>query len=163
MVLQSPRQLEWWVIKRSNRTEWSTKNVMMRCLEEQCDGKLRHRSFATQIYNKYNFWMDVPSITSFNFLLHFFHVQSTLLLSYSSTFQCANMSYYIKYHWLNWLNSSLSRERDWTRWNSFHLVPASKQVAVSVWHKPVAVCTALNSWWWTERPSETRTALRKNK
>ena len=27
--------------------------------------------------------------------------------------------------------------------------------AVSVWHMSVAVCTVLNSWWWTERPSET--------
>jgi hypothetical protein len=26
-----------------------------------------------------------------------------------------------------------------------HLVPASKQVALSVWHKPAAVCTVLNS------------------
>ena len=32
---------------------------------------------------------------------------------------------------------------------------ASKQVAVPIWHKPVAMCTILNSWWWTERPSET--------
>jgi hypothetical protein len=31
---------------------------------------------------------------------------------------------------------------------------ANKQVAVPVWHMPVAVCTVLNSWWWTERPSE---------
>jgi len=37
----------------------------------------------------------------------------------------------------------------------FPLVPASKQVAVSVWHIPVAVCTVLNSWWWTKRTSET--------
>ena len=36
----------------------------------------------------------------------------------------------------------------------FHLIPASKQTAVSVWQMPVAVCTVLNSWWWTERPSE---------
>ena len=28
---------------------------------------------------------------------------------------------------------------------SFHLVPASKQTAVSVWHMPVAVCAVLNS------------------
>ena len=28
-------------------------------------------------------------------------------------------------------------------------------LAVSVWHIPVAVCTVLNTWWWTERPSET--------
>jgi hypothetical protein len=28
-------------------------------------------------------------------------------------------------------------------------------LAVSVWHIPVAVCTVLNSWWWTERLSET--------
>jgi hypothetical protein len=39
--------------------------------------------------------------------------------------------------------------------SEFHLVPASKQVAISVWHMPVAVCTVLNSWWWTERPSKT--------
>jgi len=37
----------------------------------------------------------------------------------------------------------------------FHLVLLSKQSAVSVWHMPVAVCTVLNSWWWTERPPET--------
>jgi hypothetical protein len=32
---------------------------------------------------------------------------------------------------------------------------ASKQTAVPVWHIPVAVCTVLNPWWWTEWPSET--------
>ena len=32
---------------------------------------------------------------------------------------------------------------------------ATKQTVVSVWHTPVAVCTVLNSWWRTERPSET--------
>ena len=37
---------------------------------------------------------------------------------------------------------------------------ASKQTAVSVWQMPVAVCTVLNSWWWTANPSETcRTSL----
>jgi hypothetical protein len=52
-----------------------------------------------------------------------------------------------------------------TRWNSmeFLLLPASKQTAISLWHMPVAVCKVLNSWWWTERPSETRRMLRKNK
>ena len=30
-----------------------------------------------------------------------------------------------------------------------------QQVAVSVWHMPLAVCTVVNSWWWTERPSKT--------
>jgi hypothetical protein len=35
---------------------------------------------------------------------------------------------------------------------SFHFVPASKQTSVSVWHIPIAICTVLNSWWWTERP-----------
>ena len=29
------------------------------------------------------------------------------------------------------------------------------QTAISFWHMSVAVCTVLNSWWWTERPSET--------
>jgi hypothetical protein len=43
----------------------------------------------------------------------------------------------------------------------FHGVPASQQVAVTVWHMPVAVCTVLNSWWWTESPSETCKVLFK--
>ena len=45
----------------------------------------------------------------------------------------------------------------------FHLVPASKQSAESVWHTPDAVCTVLDSWWWTERPSETCRELLQNK
>jgi hypothetical protein len=32
---------------------------------------------------------------------------------------------------------------------------ASKQPPEPVWHIPDAVCTVLDSWWWTERPSET--------
>ena len=38
-----------------------------------------------------------------------------------------------------------------------------KQTAVSVWHMPVAVCTVLNSWWRTERPSETCRVSFQNK
>jgi len=38
-----------------------------------------------------------------------------------------------------------------------------KQSAVSVWHLPVAVCAVLNSWWWTERPSETCRVSFQNK
>jgi len=45
----------------------------------------------------------------------------------------------------------------------FHLVPASKQSAEAVWRIPDAVCTVLNSWWWTERPSETCRVLLQNK
>ena len=40
---------------------------------------------------------------------------------------------------------------------------SSKQTAVSVWQMSVAVCTVLNSWWWTERPSETCTVSFQNK
>ena len=40
---------------------------------------------------------------------------------------------------------------------------ASKQTAVSVWQMPVAVRTVLNSWWWTERPSETCRVSFQNK
>jgi len=40
---------------------------------------------------------------------------------------------------------------------------ASKQVAEPVWHIPDGVCTVLNSWWWTERPSETWRVLFQNK
>ena len=38
--------------------------------------------------------------------------------------------------------------------NRYCCLIASKQTAVSAWQMPVAVCTVLNSWWWTERPSE---------
>jgi len=40
---------------------------------------------------------------------------------------------------------------------------ASKQTAVSVWHTPVAVCTVLNCWLWTVRPSETSSISFQNK
>jgi len=43
------------------------------------------------------------------------------------------------------------------------LIPASKLVAVSVWHIPVAVCTVLDSWWWMEKPSKIGTVLFQNK
>jgi hypothetical protein len=45
----------------------------------------------------------------------------------------------------------------------FHLVPASKQPAVTVWHTPDSVCTVLDSRWWTERPSVTCRVLFQNK
>jgi len=48
------------------------------------------------------------------------------------------------------------------RYETFHLVPASKQTAVSVWQVPVAVCTVLN-WWWMERSSETCRVSFQNK
>jgi hypothetical protein len=38
-----------------------------------------------------------------------------------------------------------------------------QQVAAAVWHMPVAVCTVMSSWWWTERPSETCRVFYKNK
>ena len=44
-----------------------------------------------------------------------------------------------------------------------HLVTASKQPAEPVWHIPDAVCTVSDSWWWTERPSETCIVLLQNK
>jgi len=47
--------------------------------------------------------------------------------------------------------------------NRYCWLLATKQTAVSVWHMPAAVCTVLNSWWWTERPPETRRVLFKNK
>ena len=39
--------------------------------------------------------------------------------------------------------------------NRYCYLLASKQAAVPAWHIPVAVCTVLNSLWWTERPSKT--------
>jgi hypothetical protein len=53
--------------------------------------------------------------------------------------------------------------QDCTYSNRYCCLLASKQTTVSVWHIPVAVCTVLNSWWWTERPSETCGVLFKNK
>ena len=49
-----------------------------------------------------------------------------------------------------------------TRWNSFSF-PASKRSEISVWHIPHAVCIVLDSWWWTERQSETCRVLFQNK
>jgi len=34
--------------------------------------------------------------------------------------------------------------------NRYCCLLASKQTTVSVWHIPDAVCTVLNSWWWTD-------------
>ena len=42
-------------------------------------------------------------------------------------------------------------------------VLASMQTAVSVWQMPVGICTVLNCWWWTERPSETCRVSFQNK
>ena len=42
-------------------------------------------------------------------------------------------------------------------------IPTSKQTAVSVWHMPLAVCTVLNSRWWTERPPKTCRVSYQNK
>ena len=47
--------------------------------------------------------------------------------------------------------------------NRYCWLLASKQTAVSVWQMPVAVCTVLNCWWWTERPSETCRVSFQNK
>jgi hypothetical protein len=47
--------------------------------------------------------------------------------------------------------------------NRYFCLLASKQTAVSVWHMPVAVCTVLYSWWWTEIPPETCRLLFQNK
>jgi len=41
------------------------------------------------------------------------------------------------------------------RMELFHPDPASKQSAKPIWHKPIAVYTVLDSWWWTEKLSET--------
>jgi len=37
----------------------------------------------------------------------------------------------------------------------FHPDPASKQSASPVFHVTTAVCTVPDSWWWTEKLSET--------
>jgi hypothetical protein len=41
--------------------------------------------------------------------------------------------------------------------------PASSQSAKPVWRIPIAVCTVLDSCWWTENLSETCTVLFQNK
>jgi hypothetical protein len=47
--------------------------------------------------------------------------------------------------------------------NRYCCLLASKQTAVPVWQMPVAVCTLLNSWWRTVRPSETCRVSFQNK
>jgi len=47
--------------------------------------------------------------------------------------------------------------------NRYCCLLASNRTAVSVWQMPVAVCTVLNSWWWTERPPETCRVSFQNK
>ena len=46
-----------------------------------------------------------------------------------------------------------------------HRVPAhfNWSLAWSVWQIPDTVCAVLSSWWWTEKPSETRRASYRNK
>ena len=41
--------------------------------------------------------------------------------------------------------------------------PVHRILLTALWHIPVAVCTVLNSWWWTERPSETCRVSFQNK
>ena len=47
--------------------------------------------------------------------------------------------------------------------NRYCCLLVSKQSEVSLWHMPIAVCTVFNSWWWTERSSETCRASFQNK
>jgi hypothetical protein len=44
-----------------------------------------------------------------------------------------------------------------------HQVHCYQAATEPVWHVPDAVCTALDSYWWTERPSETCRVLFQNK
>ena len=41
--------------------------------------------------------------------------------------------------------------------------PGSKQPPLPVWHTPIAVCTVLDCWWWTENLTETVEFYSKNK
>jgi hypothetical protein len=70
-------------------------------------------------------------------------------------------SFWIYLFWVNTLHvlEGLSVHHS----NRYCYLLANKQIAVSVWHTPVAVCKALNSWRWTERLSETCRVLTQNK
>ena len=57
---------------------------------------------------------------------------------------CIQHQLYVRFCWLR----ASEKEME-------HLVPASTQSAESVWHISDAVCTVLDSWWWTKKPSET--------
>jgi hypothetical protein len=85
-------------------------------------------NFSKRILSLYMFRMVFPSIIR------------------SSRLYTQHQVYIIQVSWL------LASGHEMELW--FHLVPASKQLTVSVWHIPFAVCTVLNYWWWTERPSE---------
>ena len=58
---------------------------------------------------------------------------------------------------------SLQNKINLIHWCIWLVLLASKQTEVSVWQMPVALCTVVNCWWWTERPSETCRVSLQNK
>jgi hypothetical protein len=60
-----------------------------------------------------------------------------------------------------WLLATVASE------NEMELLVPSRSLQQAVcricWHKPDDVCTVLDSWWWTERPSEACRVILQNK
>jgi len=67
--------------------------------------------------------------------------------------RCTNVSTLL-YFWDDTLHVSDGLSVHHQEFKTVHT--ATKQIHTA-WQMPVAVCTVLNSWWWTERPSETCT------
>ena len=79
--------------------------------------------------------------------------------------QCIKFYFILEWHFTCFGRSfrPSSGVQDCTYSNRCCCLLASKQRTVSFWQMPVAVCTVMNSWWWTERPSETCSVSFQNK
>jgi len=124
----------------------------------QCFGKNCYLTFRIggqtwlYSYSKINQMHNISNLFYLGTTLYMFRTVSQFIIR-SLRMYIQHKAYAIQALWL--LASGNEME--------FHFVPASKQSAKSVWHTPDAVCTVLDSWWWTERPSETCRVLLQNK
>ena len=94
------------------------------------------------------------------------HPTKSSLHSYSSDslkFSTAEFNLKNKYHSFYTLQVSDGLSVHHQEIKTVRLFCWLRAVSSSVWQMPVAVCTVLISWWWTDRPSETCRVFFKNK
>jgi hypothetical protein len=96
---------------------------------------------VTQIHSKTNQMHN--SSSSLNINPHVSDVSPSIIRS--SRLYIQHQIYVIQFRWL--LASGHKMEQQ------FHLLPARKQ-STNLYDISDAVCTVLDTWWWTERPSE---------
>jgi hypothetical protein len=112
----------------------------------------RATKYHSAFYSKTNQKHNISNLFYFGTKLYMFRtVYPSIIRSLRLYIQ--NQVYVIQVLWL--LTSGTEMELP------FHLVPASKQPRNL--YDIDAVCTVLDCWWWTERPSETCRVLFQNK